>query len=322
MTPSTIFQIRDEQEFNALALEIFHHQSTACRAYAEFLSYLDRPQPDHYGEIPCLPISAFKTHEVYIGSEAPDITFSSSGTTGNATSKHAVKDLKIYEQSFFTHFRMRYGDLKDWCVLALLPSYLEREGSSLVYMVDQLIKASSHPDSGFFLKEHGLLAENLTRLKEQGQKTMLVGVSFALLDLTEQFTLDFPELVVMETGGMKGRKKELVRQDLHELLRKGFNVPQIHSEYGMTELLSQAYAAENGRFLSPPWMRVMVREVNDPFTVLPYGHGGGLNLIDLANVHSCSFIASDDLGKLHDDGSFEVLGRFDHSDMRGCSLLV
>lgn len=322
MTPSSIFQINDEQGFNALALEIFHHQAQACPTYASFLAHLGRPSPRHYQEIPCLPISAFKSHEVYIGSRSPDVLFTSSGTTGSTPSRHAVMDLALYEHSFTTHFSWRYGPPQDWCILALLPSYLERDGSSLIYMVDHLIKASSHPDSNFFLNEHRVLAETLMKLKSRGQKTMLIGASFALLDFVDQFSMDLPDLVVMETGGMKGRKKELVREDLHALLCQGFNVGQIHSEYGMTELLSQAYSLGAGRFNTPPWMKVLVREVNDPFRMLSAGHSGGLNLIDLANVNSCAFIASDDLGKLHEDGSFEVLGRFDHSDMRGCSLLV
>jgi hypothetical protein len=316
------FQIKSEQEFNDLALKIFHFQKKNCAPYARFLEVLNRPEPNAYQEIPCLPISAFKQHKVYASDQDPACVFTSSGTTGMIPSRHFVKDAALYEKSFLTHFERVYGSVQELCVLALLPSYLERKGSSLVHMAERLIRLSAHSSSGFFLHDYDALRAKLTQLKSSGQRTLLIGVSFALLDFIEASPLSFPELIVMETGGMKGRKKEMLREELHSILKKGFAVSSIHSEYGMTELLSQAYAPSFGRFHCPAWMKILVRDLNDPFALLPAEHSGGMNVIDLANMHSCSFISTEDLGRLHHDGSFEVLGRFDHSDMRGCSLMV
>jgi len=316
------FQIKDEQEFNACSLKIFHHQASHCDTYRAFLENLSRPVPSHYSEIPFLPISAFKNHQVYAGNQAAETVFESSGTTGMKPSKHAIKDLLLYERCFMSHFSARYGAPEQWCILALLPSYLERGNSSLVYMVDHLIKRSLNDSSGFFLNNHDALRKRLDDLRATGQKVMLIGVSFALLDLLGKGPIPFPELVVMETGGMKGRKKEILREELHSILKRGFSVNAVHSEYGMTELLSQAYAPKDGMFYCPPWMKVLVRELNDPFQPARLGASGAMNIIDLANIHSCSFIATEDLGRSFEDGGFEVLGRYDHSDMRGCSLMV
>lgn len=253
--------------------------------------------------------------------EATEI-FSSSGTTGMAQSKHYVSDISIYKNSFRKTFELFYGDIQNYAILALLPSYLEREGSSLIYMVDDLIARSRNPQSGYFLYDHTLLEDTITRLKKTGTTTLLIGVTYALLDFAENRSLEFPELIVMETGGMKGQRKEMLRTELHDILCKGFGVSEIHSEYGMTELMSQAYSKGKGEFHCPPWMRVKIRDTNDPMTLLGSGQTGGVNIIDLANINSCSFIASQDLGKSFEDGSFEILGRFDNSDIRGCNLLI
>ena len=233
-----------------------------------------------------------------------------------------MTELKLYEQSFhkgFTHF---YGDVSDYCILALLPSYLERSGSSLIYMVNDLIERSQHPESGFYLDEIEKLTKTLIRLDKEGKKILLIGVSFALLDLVENHSLKLNNTIIMETGGMKGRRKELIREELHDILKRGFGVEKIHSEYGMTELLSQAYSKGNGIFKTPPWMKLLIRDTEDPLSYLNDGKTGGINVIDLANINSCSFIATQDLGKNHENGLFEILGRFDNSDIRGCNLMV
>jgi hypothetical protein len=243
-----------------------------------------------------------------------------------AVSRHLVTDLSIYGQSYLQGFSHFYGKPEEFCILALLPSYLEREGSSLVYMADDLIKKSAHPESGFYLHNYAELKTKLEQLKEKKQKTILLGVTYALLDLAEQFpemrTISWDGLAIMETGGMKGKRKEMVREELHEILCRGFGLKTIHSEYGMTELLSQAYSKGDGIFFCPPWMQIMIRDTNDPFSYLAKGRTGGINVMDLANINSCSFISTQDLGKKHSDNSFEVLGRFDNSDVRGCNLLV
>lgn len=254
--------------------------------------------------------------------DAPEITFSSSGTTGITTSQHLVTDVSWYQNSFRKGFEQFYGDIKDYVFLALLPSYLERSGSSLIYMVEDLITGTATHHSGFYLHNDEELHQNLLHLQQKNQPTILMGVTFALLDFIEKHELDFSELILMETGGMKGRRKEMIREELHETLCKGFGVPAIHSEYGMTELLSQAYSLGEGLFNCVPWMKVLIRDTNDPFTLLPNGKTGGINVIDLANINSCSFIATQDLGKIHPNQMFEVLGRFDFSDIRGCNLLV
>lgn len=251
-----------------------------------------------------------------------DIVFSSSGTTGQIQSRHFVKDIEFYIQSYRTAFKLFYGDISKYTILALLPSYLEREGSSLIYMVNDLIESSQNPKSGYFLDNHDLLKQTLEQLNTSKKPTILIGVTYALMDFVENHSIEFPELIVMETGGMKGKRREILRTELHEVLCKGFGVSLIHSEYGMTELLSQAYSKGSGIFYTPPWMKIQIRDSNDPLTLLGNGSSGGLNIIDLANVHSCSFIATQDLGKSYSDGSFEVLGRFDQSDIRGCNLLV
>nr|WP_294894303.1 acyl transferase [uncultured Pedobacter sp.] len=319
-----IFNIQNETDVNHKCLDVFKLQYQTISVYKDFVDAL-KVKPDtlrHYTQIPFLPISFFKTHQIIEDKAFADIVFTSSGTTGMVTSKHFVQDVKLYEQSYLKAFKLFYGDIENICVLALLPSYLEREGSSLIYMTEDLIKKSKHPKSGFFLHNHNQLNETLKFLKQQKQKTILIGVTYALLDFAENYRTDFPELIVMETGGMKGMRKEMVREEMHQVLTAGFGVPKIHSEYGMTELLSQAYSKGDGIFECPPWMRVIVRDTNDPLSLLTAGKSGGINVIDLANMHSCSFIATQDLGKTYTNGKFEVLGRFDESDIRGCNLMV
>jgi phenylacetate-coenzyme A ligase PaaK-like adenylate-forming protein len=320
----SIFSIRSEKEFNDTALAIFRYQAANCLPYSEFIAHLNIHPGDinEVCDIPYLPISFFKTHRIVSNTDQEEIIFSSSGTTGQVQSRHFVTDLQVYDQSFNQAFEQFYGNAADTCLLALLPSYLERDGSSLIYMVDALLKQSKHPDSGYFLHNHEELYHKLTALKNSGQRTILIGVTYALLDFLELYQLDFPELIVMETGGMKGKRKEMVREELHSILKSGFGVSAIHSEYGMTELLSQAYSAGNGIFDCPPWMKIVLRDTNDPLTLLNADQTGGINVIDLANVNSCSFIATQDLGRLLAGGSFEVLGRFDNADIRGCNLLV
>jgi hypothetical protein len=233
-----------------------------------------------------------------------------------------VADLKIYEHSYLNCFEQFYGAVDDLCILALLPSYLERQGSSLIYMIDDLIKKSKHPESGFYLNDFHALKRKLEQLTASGSKVLLIGVSFALLDFVELYDLKLSNAIIMETGGMKGRRKEMVREELHEVLKAGFGVSVIHSEYGMTELLSQAYSNGNGIFRTPSWMKVLIRDTEDPLSFQTTGKTGGINIIDLANINSCSFIATQDLGKRYADGSFKILGRFDHSDIRGCNLMI
>lgn len=319
-----IFSISNAHEFEQTSLAIFNHQARNCQVYKEYISHLRiAPKEVHsLTQIPYLPISFFKTHEVLSANDAPEIVFSSSGTTGMVQSKHLVTSVSVYEQSFNMAFEQFYGSIESTCLLALLPSYLERDGSSLIYMVDALLKQSKHPDSGYFLHNHDDLYDKLEKLRATNQKTILIGVTYALLDFVEKYKVDFPNLIVMETGGMKGKRKEMVREELHELLQAGFGVNAIHSEYGMTELLSQAYSSGNGIFNCPPWMKIYLRDTNDPLSLSPNDRTGGINIIDLANINSCSFIATQDLGKLFPDGSFEVLGRFDNADIRGCNLLV
>ena len=268
-----------------------------------------------------LPISFFKSQTVITTEFTPETVFESSGTTQTINSKHLVKDVSIYRQSFFSAFQLFYGNITDWCIIGLLPSYLERENSSLVMMVDELIKASNNPKSGFYLNNFNALQQVLTQQEANQQKTLLIGVTFALLDFSEQFPMQLKHTIIMETGGMKGRRKELTRAEVHQIITNGLGVAKVHSEYGMTELLSQAYSNGDGIFTCPPWMKVVVRDEDDPLTVKPFGRGI-LNVIDLANIYSCSFIATDDVGIVYEDGTFEVWGRLDNSDIRGCSLLV
>ncbi|ATA78102.1 acyl transferase [Capnocytophaga canimorsus] len=319
-----IFSIKTSEDFQNVALAIFRYQYKYNPVYQSFCNYLNRnpEQVNSVNEIPFLPIEFFKTKTIISGTQKSSKIFTSSGTTGSNTSKHYVKDISIYEKSFRQGFRHFYANETNYAFLALLPAYLERTGSSLTYMVDDLIKRSKNTQSGFFLHNLDQLAEKLHFLEETEQKTILIGVSFALLDLVEKYNFSLKNTIVMETGGMKGRRKELIREDLHHILKQGFGTESIHSEYGMTELLSQAYSSGNGIFRSVPWMQILIRDVNDPLSYQPFGKSGGVNIIDLANVHSCSFIATQDLGRAFQDGSFEILGRFDHADIRGCNLMV
>ena len=319
-----IFGIRTESDFHSVALEVYKYQYHKNRVYHQFCRHLNKSDKNvkQLNQIPYLPIQFFKSHKVVVDQDQHQIVFRSSGTTGSTQSKHYVIDLSLYEKSYLDCFERFYGDISDYCVLALLPSYLERQGSSLLYMVDDLINRSAHSDSGYYLDAINGLTEKLIRLDALETKVLLIGVSFALLDMAEKHQLNLKHTVIMETGGMKGRKKEMVREELHTKLKQGFGVDRIHSEYGMTELLSQAYSNGNGIFRTPPWMKVSIRDTEDPLVLHSPEKTGGINIIDLANVNSCSFIATQDLGKIHEDGSFEVLGRFDHSDIRGCNLMV
>ena len=319
-----IFNINNEDSFNKTSLEVFRFQYSNNRVYRDYVDALNK-NPEtvlHYTEIPFIPISFFKTHQIISFKGKPETVFTSSGTTGKNTSSHFIKDLNLYEKSFLTGFEMFFGNPQEYVVLGLLPSYLERQGSSLIYMVNKLIELSGQKESGFYLNEYEELQKLLNELNRNNKKTILFGVTYALLDMAERFPVNFPELIIMETGGMKGRRKEMIREELHGILTKAFGVNKIFSEYGMTELLSQAYSKGAGLFETPPWMKVLIRDTEDPFNYLPQNKTGGINVIDLANIYSCSFIETQDLGKLHPDGKFEVLGRFDNSDVRGCNLLV
>jgi len=320
-----IFQIQDQSTFRAFALEVFYYQARHTAVYRDYLAALGVKASSvrKLEQIPFLPIEFFKSHEVIVEWKQAELVFESSGTSGTSPSFHHVPDASLYHKSFNTAFRQFYGDPHDYCILALLPAYMERSGSSLVYMMQHLITGSGHPDSGFYLHNLNELASLLRKRNEDRQDTLLLGASFALLDLAEQYPMELGDhITVMETGGMKGRHTEMIRSELHETLKTAFGLQTIHSEYGMTELLSQAYSKGDGIFHCPPWMKVLARDPNDPLSLLPAGQSGGINVIDLANLNSCSFIATSDLGKVYEDGSFEVLGRFDHSDIRGCNLLV
>ncbi len=319
-----IFNIKSETDFNVVALELFRFQYARNDVYHRFVDKLgiDTAAVKNYRKIPFLPIDFFKTHNVICGDFEPETVFQSSGTTGMTTSRHFVKSIRLYEQSLLRGFELFFGKPEEYVFLALLPSYLERSGSSLVHMADVLIRLSNNESSGFYLHDYYKLAAVLTKLKKQQKKVILLGVTYALLDLAEQFPVDFPGLILMETGGMKGKRHEMVREELHIILQSAFGVENIFSEYGMTELLSQAYSKGRGVFSTPPWMKVLIRDINDPLSLLAEGKSGGINVIDLTNIHSCSFIATQDLGKLHTHSDFEVLGRFDNSDVRGCNLLV
>ena len=324
MLVDSIFNIKTTSDFEHLAIQIFNYQATNCNIYKQFLAHLKIEPRTIFTikDIPFLPIEFFKSHTILAKDEVVDIIFSSSGTTGALTSKHHISDVALYKKSYINGFAHFYGNIEDYIVLALLPSYLERKDSSLIYMVDDLIKHSNHAESSFFLKNHQKLVEKLKFLDKNGQKVLLIGVSFAFLDLVEKNSFNLKNTIIMETGGMKGRRKELIRSELHDILSKGFGVSKIHSEYGMTELLSQAYSSGNGLFKTPPWMQVLVRDTEDALSILPNDKTGGINIIDLANINSCSFIATQDLGKTYVNGTFEVLGRFDNSDIRGCNLMV
>ena len=321
---NSIFNIQSETDFKATALEVFKFQFEHNAVYRSFCDLLYKHPSDvtSLEQIPFLPIEFFKTHTIISTNKPTKATFTSSGTTGSIVSKHHVVDLDVYKQSFRTGFESFYGTIENYTVLALLPSYLEREGSSLVYMANDMILQSKQPESGFYLHDLEALKNTLTSLEAKGQKTLLIGVSYALLDLIEAYSFELKHTIVMETGGMKGQRKELVKSELHALLKQGFGVDTIHSEYGMTELLSQAYSKGGGVFKTPPWMKVLTRDPEDALSIQPIGKSGGINIIDLANINSCAFIATQDLGKIRSEGTFEILGRFDQSDIRGCNLMV
>lgn len=342
-----IFSISSQKEFEKIALKVFRHHYDNNKVYQDFCSFLkkDKTNVKSLEEIPFLPIQFFKSHDILSSQNQIQETFTSSGTTSLLSSsptppkeglysqkinksnevirsKHYVTDITLYEQSFRKAFSQFYGNIEDYVVLALLPSYLERDGSSLIYMVNDLIESSNHPESGFYLNNYDALIHKLIELDSSGQNVLLIGVTYALLDLVEKQSFQLKNTIVMETGGMKGKRKEMIREELHAVLCDGFGVPAIHSEYGMTELLSQAYSLGNGIFECPPWMSILIRDTEDALTYVDYGKTGGINVIDLANINSCSFIATQDLGKKYPNHSFEVLGRFDASDIRGCNLMV
>ncbi len=319
-----IFTISSQKQFEKIALKVFRHQYENNLVYQEFCDYLkvEKHSVKSLSQIPFLPIQFFKSHAVVSSQEAIQETFTSSGTTGIITSKHLVTDVSFYEQSYRLAFSTFYGNIEDYVVLALLPSYLERTGSSLIYMVKDLIELSNNEHSGFYLNNYDELISKLIELDESGQNVLLIGVTYALLDLIEQQNFQLKNTIIMETGGMKGKRKEMIREELHEVLCSGFGVSSIHSEYGMTELLSQAYSLGNGLFECPAWMHVLIRDTEDALTYVVDGKTGGVNVVDLANINSCSFIATQDLGKKQPNNSFEILGRFDHSDIRGCNLMV
>lgn len=321
---SDIFAIASHKEFVKAALKTFRFQHAHNAVYRNFCDLLnvDPGAVKTLEAIPFLPIQFFKTHEVLSSTEPVQTVFTSSGTTGMTTSRHLVTDTSLYEESYRRAFSRFYGHIEDYAILALLPSYLEREGSSLIYMVDDLIRLSGNPDSGFYLHNYDELILKLETLDAAGQNVLLFGVTYALLDLLERKRFQLRNTLIMETGGMKGKRKEMIREELHQILCDGFGVSAIHSEYGMTELLSQAYSLGDGIFECPNWMHILVRDPEDALSYVGEGRTGGLNVIDLANINSCSFIATQDLGKKFADGTFEVLGRFDHSDIRGCNLMV
>lgn len=322
--PEEIIQIQTKKDFHRVAMKVFRFQYEYNPIYQQFCNLLNKTpeQVKTITDIPFLPIEFFKTRDILSTTDPIQITFTSSGTTGMITSKHHVTDLAYYEYSFRAAFSHFYGNIEDYVVLALLPAYLEREGSSLIYMVEDLIEGSNQPESGFYLNNYEELAKTLINLDKQGKNVLLIGVTYALLDMIEMQKFSLSNTIIMETGGMKGRRKEMIREELHKVLCDGFGVSKIHSEYGMTELLSQGYSFGDGIFECPPWMDILTRDPEDALTYVEEGKTGGVNVIDLANVNSCSFIATQDLGKKYKDGSFEVLGRFDHSDIRGCNLMV
>ena len=317
-----VFDIKSEEDFKKICFEIFKYQldyNPIYSAYCEII--LKGKNPNKITDIPFLPISFFKEEQIICQGQKIEEIFLSSGTTGNQ-SKHLVSDLSIYKKSFRKSFELFYGDITDYCILSLLPNYREREGSSLIYMVDDFIKNSKHPDSGFYLNDYKKLTQTLIELENKNQKTILFGVSYALLDLAEQFPQKLFNTIIIETGGTKGNRKEILKEELHESLKSCFKTKTIHSEYGMTELLSQSYSKGNGIFKSPPWKKVLIRDINDPLSFVDKNITGGINIIDLSNIYSCPFIATQDLGKKYNDDSFSIIGRYDNSDVRGCNLLV
>lgn len=324
MNTSNIFNVTNKKDFTKEVLITFQFQVKNNPIYKQFVQLLkiNIDDIDRIEKIPFLPIQFFKTHKIVSNNNKIQQTFYSSGTTGSTLSKHFVTDLDIYKTSFTKGFNHFYGNIEDYTILALLPNYLERDGSSLIYMIKNLIQKTKKKESGFYLNNLFELSKKLNELDRKGEKVLLIGVSFALLNLIELNQFQLKNTIIMETGGMKGRRKEIIRTELHELLKNGFGVDKIHSEYGMTELLSQAYSTGNGIFKTPPWMKILIRDTEDSLTIFPHNKAGGINIIDLANINSCSFIATQDLGKTFNDDSFEILGRFDNSDIRGCNLMI
>lgn len=319
-----VFDIQTEEEFNNLCLEVFKFQYQNCEVYRRFSDSLgiQAETIKYFSQIPFLPVEFFKTHEILsVPKSNETIIFTSSTTTSQSPSKHYVNDITVYEKSFLKGFELFYGKPNDYCILALLPGYLERSGSSLVYMFDRLIKLSADINSGFFLHNYDELIEVIKSLKINGKKTILIGVTYALLDLSELGIKLSDNFIVMETGGMKGKRREMIKEELHSFLKQKLGINTIHSEYGMTELLSQAYSKGDGIFECPPWMRILIRDTEDPLSLVGENKTGGINVIDLANWQSCSFIATKDLGRLSGN-KFEVMGRFDNSDVRGCNLMI
>ena len=319
-----IFAISSKKEFEKITLKVFRYQYENNKVYQAFCNHLGKNPSNvkQLNAIPFLPVQFFKSETIVSNLDQVQAVFTSSGTTGAITSQHFVTDISIYENSYNIAFTQFYGNIQEYCVLALLPSYIEREGSSLIYMVNDLIAKSNHKDSGFYLNNLEQLANKIIELENESQNVLLIGVTYALLDLIEYKKFNLKNTIIMDTGGMKGKRKEIIREELHQTLCEGFGVNTIHSEYGMTELLSQAYSLGNGIFECPLWMDVLIRDTEDAFQYVENGKTGGINIIDLANINSCSFIATQDLGKKHQNMTFEVLGRFDNSDIRGCNLMV
>ena len=317
-----IFDIKNDAEFEMLALSIFDYQMESNSIYAPYAALILKGKaPNNIFEIPFLPISFFKTEQIICQGRAVEEVFLSSRTSGDQ-SKHLVSDISLYRESYLKAFELFYGDITQYCILSLLPNYREREGSSLIYMVDDLISKSKHEQSGFYLNDYESLSMRLQKLEKEGQKTILFGVSYALLNLAEQFPQKLEHTLIIETGGTKGKRKEMLKEELHQNLKAAFSLDVIHSEYGMSELLSQSYSNGEGIFKSPPWKKILIRDTNDPLSIIGDNKTGGINVIDLANIYSCPFIATQDLGKTFEDGTFIVLGRFDNSDLRGCNLLL
>tara|TARA_B100001250_G_scaffold162198_1_gene139306 strand:- start:685 stop:1656 length:972 start_codon:yes stop_codon:yes gene_type:complete len=322
MMQEKIFSIEDDSQFEEVALEVFDYQITHNKLYANYATKLLKgKRPCNIYEIPFLPISFFKSHQIICQKKAVEEIFISSGTTG-VQSKHLISEISIYKESYTKSFELFYGNVTQYCILSLLPNYREREGSSLIYMVDDLISKSKNPKSGFYLNNYQQLAEIIKDLESNDQKTIIFGVSFALLNLAKKFPQKLKNTIIIETGGTKGKRKEIVKEELHEKLKSAFHLEKIHSEYGMTELLSQSYSKGDGVFKSPRWKKVLIRDPNDPLTIIEDNKTGGINIIDLANIYSCPFIATEDLGKNFEDGTFKILGRFDNADTRGCNLLM
>lgn len=321
---TNIFNIKNQKQFEKVALKTFRYQYENNVVYRDFCNHLKTEihKVKTLQQIPFLPIQFFKSHDVLSNTSPVEAIFTSSGTTGIVTSKHLVTSVSLYEESYGNAFSQFYGNIENYVILALLPSYLERKGSSLIYMVNDLIKRTKNTESGFYLHNYSDLTDKLTTLDDKEQNIILIGVTYALLDIIEKHQFSLKNTIIMETGGMKGKRKEMIREELHDQLCKGFGVSDIHSEYGMTELLSQAYSLGKGIFELPNWMQILIRDTEDAQNYLKNGKSGGINVIDLANINSCSFIATQDLGKKYDNNSFEVLGRFDNSDIRGCNLMV